>query len=187
MNLIKRWNAYMGPKDERLVAENNRCMRVGYYVLLAGTCLAAYYAIMVNQVADTTSTPVFTAAGQGLSDLGGVLAFVILASALTTLALEMKAGVVDEHVRMATIDQVPWDFCVIIGLVTGAVLGVATAGMRMLVEWQIVGADRITWGGDIAMGVVFFVMAFVLGTFCTAAFFASAIKQRKLLEEKLED
>lgn len=187
MNLIERWNAYMGPKDERLVAENNRCMRVGYIILLAGAGIAAYYGIMVNQVADTTDTAIYTAVGQGVFPVSNVILIALLVSCLVTLALEMKAGVVDEHVRMAAIDRVPWDFCVIVGLISGALLGVITASMRMLAEWQIVGAANITWAGDIAIGVVFFGMAFALGTFGTAAFIASAIKQRQLLEQELED
>lgn len=187
MNLIERWNAFMGPKDERLESESNRCMRVGYTLLLAGAGIAAYYGIMVNQVADTTGTPIYTSIGENVFPVSGVVAVAILISCLITLGMQMKAGIVDEHVRMATIDYVPWGFCVIIGVISGAMLGVITATMRMLAEIQIVGIENVTWAGDLAMGVVFFVMAFVLGTFGTAAYIKSAIIGRAKQDSLLED
>ena len=187
MNLIKRWNAFMGPKDERLESESNRCMRVGYTILLAGAGIAPWYGIMVNRVADTTDTPIYTSIGQDVFPVTGVIAVAILVSCLITLGMQMKAGIVDEHVCMATIDHVPWGFCVLIGLISGAMLGVISAAMRMLAEIQIVGIESVTWAGDLAMGVVFFVMAFVVGTFGTAAYIKSAIVGRAKQDSLLED
>ena len=177
----------MGPKDERLESESNRCMRVGYIILLAGAGIAAYYGIMVNQVADTTDTPIYTSIGQNVFPAVDVLLVAILASCFITLGMQMKAGIVDEHVRMATIDHVPWGFCGLLGIITGAMLGVITATMRMLAEIQIVGVDNVAWAGDLAMGVAFFVMAFVLGTFCTAAYIKSVIVARIKQDSLLDD
>ena len=59
--------------------------------------------------------------------------------------------------------------------------------MRMLAEIQIVGIESVTWAGDLAMGVVFFVMAFVVGTFGTAAYIKSAIVGRAKQDSLLED
>lgn len=187
MNIIERWNAFMGPKDERLESEANRCMRIGYIILLVGAGIATYYGIMINQVADTTDTPIFTSIGQHVFPVADVLLIAIFASCLVTLALQIKAGIVDEHVRIAAIDYVPWSFCVVIGVISGAILGIITAGMRMLAELQIVGFENVTWAGDIAMGVVFFIMAFVLGTFCTAAYIKFAIVRRTQQEDLLDD
>ena len=39
MSLMKRWNEYLGPKDERLEAESARYLRTGYYLLLAGVVM----------------------------------------------------------------------------------------------------------------------------------------------------
>ena len=177
----------MGPKDERLESESNRCMRVGYTILLAGAGIAAYYGIMVNQVADTTGTQIYTNIGENVFPVSGVVTIAILISCLITLGMQMKAGIVDEHVRMATIDHVPWGFCVVIGFITGAMFGVITAAMRMLAEIQIVGIENVTWAGDVAMGVVFFILAFVLGTFGTAAYIKSAIVGRAKQDGLLDD
>lgn len=42
MNLIKRYNQIMGPKDERLEAEENKSMKVGGTILLIGSVLSLY-------------------------------------------------------------------------------------------------------------------------------------------------
>ena len=39
MKIIDRWNEFMGPKDERLTAEANRCAAVGYAILIIGSAL----------------------------------------------------------------------------------------------------------------------------------------------------
>ena len=66
MNLIKRYNQIMGPKDERLEAEENKSMKVGGTILLIGSVLSLYYAIMLDQVSSTTGQPIFTALGEKL-------------------------------------------------------------------------------------------------------------------------
>ena len=48
MYLIRKWNEYMGPKDERLEAEENKSMKVASYILLIGSVVSLYYWIMVN-------------------------------------------------------------------------------------------------------------------------------------------
>ena len=57
MYLVRKWNEIMGPKDERLEVEENKAAKVSGYILLIGSILSLYYAIMLNQVAYTTDTP----------------------------------------------------------------------------------------------------------------------------------
>lgn len=57
MNLIKRYNQIMGPKDERLEAEENKSMKVGGTILLIGSVLSLYYAIMLDQVSSPLVSP----------------------------------------------------------------------------------------------------------------------------------
>ncbi|MCI8425494.1 MAG: hypothetical protein HFJ72_07545, partial [Adlercreutzia sp.] len=52
---------------------------------------------------------------------------------------------------------------------------------------QIVGIDYVTWGGDVAMGIVYFLLAFVIGTFATAGVFSAAIRRRQELERELDE
>lgn len=187
MNLIKKWNEYMGPKDERLEKESNRYMRMSYYILLAGTVLCAYYAIMLEQVSNTTDTPLLTAVGQSVVPVQAGLIVVILLACFIPLALEIRAGILSEHSRYASVDRIPWDLVSLLALACGTALGVLTTLMRILAEVQIVGIGEVTWLGDIAMGVVYFGMAFVLAFALTAATFRDAIKRRQQLDSQLED
>ena len=82
MKIIDRWNEFMGPKDERLTAEANRCAAVGYTILIIGSVLCLYYGIMLNQVAETTGHPLLTPLGQSVFPVDTALLIIILASGL---------------------------------------------------------------------------------------------------------
>jgi len=64
--------------------------------------------------------------------------------------------------RLAAADKVPWDYVAVLSVLTGALLFVLTTGLRIAAEVQIVGVENVTWAGDAAMGVVYFVMGFGL-------------------------
>lgn len=42
MKLIQHWEAYRGPKDERVEAETNRIYKVGFIMLSIGLVLYMY-------------------------------------------------------------------------------------------------------------------------------------------------
>lgn len=187
MNIIKRWNEYMGPKDERIEAESARYMKIGYYMLLVGALICLYYGIMVDQVSNTTETAIYTQAGERVFPVGHLMIIVVLLACVIPLGLQMRAGITSDRSRYASVDHIPWKLVTVISLIVGALVGVLTCGMRMVAEIQIVGIDRVTWLGDIAMGVVFFIMAFGLSMLFTSAMFSAAIKNRKRLEEELDN
>ena len=176
MRMIERWREYLGPVDERLAAESGRYVKVGFCMLLIGASLCLYYGIMLQQVAETTGNPLLTPLGASVVPSNNV-----------PLGLEVRAGAFDEHSRIASVDTIPWDYVAVLALICGASLGVVTAGMRILAEIQIVGIAEVTWAGDLAMGAVYFVMAFVLGIIVLAGVFNAAIKRRHALEAELGD
>ena len=87
MKIIDRWNEIMGPKDERLAAEANRCAAIGYTILIIGSALCLYYGIMLNQVAETTGHPLLTPLGQSVFPVDTALLIVILGSGLISTYL----------------------------------------------------------------------------------------------------
>lgn len=187
MKIIDRWNEFMGPKDERLTAEANRCAAVGYTILIIGSTLCLYYGIMLNQVAETTGHPLLTPLGQSVFPVDTALLIIILASGLISTYLQVRSGTFDTHTRIAQSDRIPWDYVALVSLLCGLGLGVTTTAMRILAEVQIVGIENVTWGGDIAMGVVYFTLAFFLAFGLFAATFHSAIDRRRQLERELEE
>lgn len=187
MYLIRKWNEYMGPKDERLEAEENKSMKVASYILLIGSVVSLYYWIMVNQVASITDHPVLTPLGQSVVPIDFLLIVTILAAGLASVGMQMRGGAFSSYKRYAEVDRMPWDYVAIFALFCGAGLGVLTCGMRILAEIQIVGIESVAWGGDLAIGVVFFGMGFVLGFGAMALLIHDAIKRRRELERELWD
>ena len=92
MKIIDRWNEIMGPKDERLAAEANRCAAIGYTILIIGSALCLYYGIMLNQVAETTGHPLLTPLGQSVFPVDTALLIIILASGLISTYLQVRSG-----------------------------------------------------------------------------------------------
>lgn len=187
MNLIKRYNQIMGPKDERLEAEENKTMKVGATILLIGSVLSLYYAIMLEQVASTTDHPIFTALGEKLVPVHLLLVLTILIAGVVSLTMQTRAGYFSSRKRLAEVDRIPWDFVVLFALFCGAIVGILTGGMRILVEMQVLGIGNVAWLGDLAMGIVFFIMGFMAGFAAMALTINNAIKHRRAIESKLED
>lgn len=187
MNLIKRYNQIMGPKDERLEAEENKSMKVGGTILLIGSVLSLYYAIMLDQVSSTTGQPIFTALGEKLIPVHLLLVLAILVAGVVSLTMQTRAGYFSSHKRFAEVDQVPWDFVSLFALFCGAIVGILTCGMRIVAEVQIVGLENVAWMGDLAIGIVFFIMGFLVGFAAITLTIHDAIKRRRALESELED
>lgn len=114
MKIIDRWNEFMGPKDERLAAESNRCAAVGYTILIIGSALCLYYGIMLNQVAETTGHPLLTPLGQSVFPVDTALLIIILASGLISTYLQVRSGTFDTHTRIAQADRIPWDYVALV-------------------------------------------------------------------------
>lgn len=187
MNLVKRWNEYMGPKDERLEAVSNRYAKVGFMILLFGSVICCYYGMMLDQVALTADTALATAVGERLVDPIQLQFGAIVVACFVSLYLETRSGITSDRMRLAAVDKVPWDYVAVLSVLTGALLFVLTTGLRIAAEVQIVGVENVTWAGDAAMGVVYFVMGFGLAMGFVGLQFHSAIKRRQELERELEE
>ncbi|MCI8452025.1 MAG: hypothetical protein HFJ74_05940 [Eggerthellaceae bacterium] len=187
MSLMKRWNEYLGPKDERLEAESARYLRTGYYLLLAGVVMCVYYGVMLEQVACVADVPLLTAAGAGVVSPNVLLMGALLVACFIPLALQARRGIVSDRARFAQVDSVPWDLVLLTSLACGAAVAVLSVVMRVLAEVQIVGVASVAWGGDIAIGVVYFGLAFMLAMAFSASLFRDAIKNRRRLEDELDD
>ncbi len=187
MKLEERWHPYWGPKDERLVETVNKTTRVGYAILLVGGMVTTYYAIMLDQVANVADRELLTSTGQGVFPVQNLLLIVMLLGAFVPLALQMREGVIDEHSRFAQAERIPWGYVMLVSLAIATSLGFMTALLRIVAEGQIVGWSQVAWAGDLAVGAVFFGLAFGLSVLVLAACFGSAIERRRKLEDQLDD
>lgn len=186
MKIIERWKSYMGPKDERIMNESNKIMRVGYTIFLVGCAIALYYGIMIGQVASTTGNPILTPLGERVFPSSNVLLIVYIIAALVPVILFARKGIVFEHSRYAQMDHVPWDLVVAFSIFSAITVSVLTSGMRIIAEIQIVGWDQVAWFGDIVIGLVFAGMSFVFGMIIISATIKATINKRHKLERELE-
>lgn len=187
MYLARKWNEIMGPKDERLEAQENKTVKVSAYILLGGSLVSLYYGILLDQVSRTTEHPILTQLGESVVPVQWPLTFTILAAGFVAIAMQIRAGYFSPYTRIAGVDRIPWGYVAIMALVCGVVLGLLTSVMRVLAEIQIVGVDNVAWLGDFAIGVVFFGMGFVLGFLFTAVAIREAINRRRELECEMEE
>lgn len=187
MYLTRKWNEIMGPKDERLEAEESRATKASAYILLIGTVLSLYYAILLNQVASTTDHPIMTDLGNQLIPVQVPLTITILAAGIATIIIQTKSGSFSSYKRFAEVDTIPWDYVTIFALFCGGVVGILTCVMRILAEIQIVGIGQVAWLGDVAIGIIFFIMGFAIGFVAIALSIREAIKRRYEIEAELDE
>ncbi|MEY8562701.1 hypothetical protein AALA21_06540 [Eggerthellaceae bacterium 3-80] len=185
MYLTRKWKEIMGPKEERLETEENKATKVAAHILLVGSVITLYYAIMLNQVASTTDNPIFTPLGAKLIPVDIPLMLTILVAGVASTALQIRSGAFSSYKRLADIDYIPWDYISAFALACGAILGILTCSMRIVAEIQIVGFNNVAWLGDLAIGAVFFMIGFAVGFVAVALSIQSAIKRRKQIESEL--
>lgn len=51
LTLVRKWHEYVGPKDERLEAEEAKVYKTGFMLLSTGTLVLLIYQLMAQQVA----------------------------------------------------------------------------------------------------------------------------------------
>ena len=186
MYLTRNWNEIMGPKDERLEAEENKTAKVSSYILLFGSVLSLYYSIMLNQVAYTTDSPILTGLGESVVPVQLPLTLTILIAGVATVIMQTKSGFFSSRKRFAEIDSMPWNYISAFAVFCGAVIGILTCVMRIVAEIQIVGFEHVAWLGDLAIGIIFFGMGFAIGFAAIALSIHDAIKRRREIERELE-
>lgn len=187
MKLIKLYNEYMGPKDERIEAEYGRIYRVGYIIFVIGTCICLFYGIMLGQVANVADKPIHTAIGEGVFSPTYLLMIVLLIAGIVPCWMQIREGIASDHSRMAEVDHIPWGYVLLCSALIGLAIGFCVFTLRVIAEIQIVGLTDVLWFGDMAVGIVIGGIGFAAGIICFGTAFASAIKRRKQLESKLGD
>lgn len=187
MKLIRRWNEYMGPKDERIESKLGQIYKVGYTIFVIGTIICLYYGLMLDQVSDVAGRPIYTQLGDALFRPTFLLIVVILIAGIVPSAMMMREGIVNQRTRMAQVEHVPWGYVALISALMGLAVCLGCFVLRALAEIQIVGLANVMWLGDAAIGVVFGGMIFIVGAIVFASSISSAIKRRKQLESELED
>ena len=184
MKLIQHWEAYRGPKDERVETETNRIYKVGFVMLSFGLLVYMYYDWALKQAVYTRDV---LTSGAGRIELTSADLFLYGWFALTMIvgiALMLRKGFGDDN-RFAEADRFPGGYyaCVSIAFLVGVV--VLTTAIRVLAEFQVLGVERVVWPWVAISGLIVVVVGvplFVLGFWIA---FKVAQGRRKQLETRL--
>ena len=128
-----------------------------------------------------------TPLGESVVSVHFLLAATILIASVVYLGVLMRSGTISTRSRYAEVDCIPWGYVTATALLCGACFAVLTCGMRILAEIQIVGIENVLWFADVAIGIVFFIIGFVVCFAVTALVVRNAIKRRLALEAELQD
>lgn len=184
--LKDQWNAYVGPKDERLVAEENRLYAKLAKALLAIGIVSMYYGNALRRAAgmfsDTAVGSKFYSAfpPEIIMSLGIIIACTVFSSTLT------KQGVIADN-RFAEVDTCPTGYFAICSAI-GAVLVFAGAFvLEVLAQAQFVGFGGVYWVANVALAFFIAAIVFIGSLIGLVLYFRDAKKNRKRIEAELGD
>lgn len=186
MKFDQQWRACAGPKDERVEAESNRVYKLGFVMLSFGVLVYLYYdwsfkqaMCMRDVLANGTGRMEFTTADLFLY---GWFALTMVVG----MVLLVRKGFGDDN-RFAEVEQFPIGHYALASIVFVVCVDVLATAIRILAEFQVLGAGEITWPA-VAFGSVFaFVVGiplFLLGYWIS---FKTAQSRRKQLELRFDE
>lgn len=186
VKLAQRWKAYAGQKDERVEAESNRVYKLGFIMLSFGVLVYLYYdwslkqtVLMRDVLANGTGRMEFTSADLFLY---GWFALTMVVG----MVLLVRKGFGDDN-RFAEAEQFPIGHYALASIVFVVCVDVLAMAIRILAEFQVLGAEGIMWS-SVAFGSVFALVAgiplFLLGYWIS---FKTAQSRRKQLELRFDE
>lgn len=186
MKFAQQWRACAGPKDERVETESNRVYKLGFVMLSFGVLVYLYYDWSLKQamcmrdvLANGTGRMEFTTADLFLC---GWFALTMIVG----MVLLVRKGFGDDN-RFAEVEQFPIGHYALTSIAFAVAVDVLATGLRVLAEFQVLGAGEIMWPAVAFGGVLAFVVGiplFLLGYWVA---FKSAQSRRKQLELRFDE
>ena len=146
MKIIERWREHRGSVDERVEAESNRVYKLGFVMLSFGVLVYLYYDWSLKQAMCMRDV---LANGAGRMEFTSADLFLYGWFALTMIVgmvLLVRKGFGDDN-RFAEAEQFPIGYYAIasIAFAVAVAVDVLTTGLRVLAEFQVLGAGEIMW------------------------------------------
>jgi len=147
MKLIDGWKRYFGEKDEREYAEMNRIYKTGFLMLTGSLCVYLYYSLTLAQVRSVV-TDEMVIDGSTLF----ILALLLITCLVCTI-MQVRKGIVDEHVRFSDAEVFPSGYFGLVSSLTGVAVVILFMLCRGVAEAQVLGMNQVHWLVNLAMGV----------------------------------
>lgn len=185
MSIKSKWNAYVGPKDERLEAEENKVYAKACKVLLVLCLVTMYYTQRLITVAhwEGLVSDKF-AFGTLRPDL--FLSIMVIIVCVWIVGRFTKRGAFDSN-RFAQTDEFPVGYAALCSAAGGVGCGVGVFVMNVLAEVQILGLGGTFWMQNALIGLFLGTVVFALCMPVYYYVFRSAKKNREKAEALLED
>lgn len=183
MQIAKEIARLRGLEDERLVAEKNAIYAKGFIALSLGTALVLCYQFMLDQVSSVEEVPLQTPVGQALVQPALLLLIVLMATCIACCIAQCAKGFADTN-QYGEADRFPAEHYLTLSGLLSAAFALVIAGLRIVAEWQIMGFDAILWLPDLAVGIVFGTMFFVM---LSALFYASFVAAKRRRARTFDD
>lgn len=158
--LISQWEAYVGPKDERIVAEENRAYSKLAKSLLAVSIVTMYYSNALRRAASMFNDSAVDSKYMDafpphlFLSIGIVISCAIFSSTLT------KQGIIANN-RFAEVDHCPTNYFAICSGLGAAAILVCCFAVECLAQVQFVGIAGVYWIANLCIGCVMAVIVFV--------------------------
>lgn len=184
--LMDQWNAYVGPKDERIVAEENR-----HYAKLAKALLVIVLATMYYGNALRRAAGMFddvALGGKYFSAFPPEMALslgVVISCTAFSLALT-KQGLIANN-RFAEVDTCPTGYFATCSGIAAALIVLCVFVVESLAQAQFVGFAGVYWKANLAMAVVYATMVFIGCIIGLVLYYRRARANQRRIEAELED
>ena len=182
--LIAQWDAYVGPKDERLVAEENRLYAKLAKALLGIAAVSMYYGNALRRAAGmfndaALGSKYFSAfPPEMITSLGIIIACTVFTSTIT------KQGVISDN-RFADVDRVPMGYFAICAALGSGIVFACSFVMEALAQAQFVGFDGIYWMANAALSLFMAVVVLIGSMIGLVLYFYDAKRNRRRIEAEL--
>lgn len=158
--LVRKWQEYVGPKDERLETEEAKVYKTGFMLLSTGMLVLLIYQLMAQQVAwvhkdDGASYDMF--ANPVEAAMYAWFVIVMFACAI----MQARKGYVDTN-RFGQTEKFPAQYFALISGLSGLVSAVAIFLMRTIAEVQLVPFNQVFLVQNLVLGVAFGVLLFLV-------------------------
>lgn len=180
LTLVRKWHEYVGPKDERLEAEEAKVYKTGFMLLSTGTLVLLIYQLMAQQVAwihkdDGASYDMFANPVEAAMYIWFVVVMVACA------IMQARKGYVDTN-RFGQTEKFPAQYFTLISGLSGLVSAVAIFVMRTVAEIQFVPFEQVFLVQNLVMGAAFGVLLF----FVTYGAFYLQYRSAKSARDKMD-
>ena len=182
--LKEQWDSYVGPKDERLVAEENRLYAKLARALLVIGLVSVFYGNALHRAAGMFGDPAIKGKLYGAFPSEMVLCIGIIIVCTWYTSSLTKQGVISDN-RFAEVDSFPAGYFALCSALGALAAFVGAFVVEALAQAQFAGFGGVYWAANAAMAAIFAIVVFVACMVGFWLYFRDAKRNRRRIEAEL--